>query len=399
MTRTVLGLLSLALVFYLCPAGLSGTARAQAIPNTADGWTAVYGNRTDAVWDGSDQGSSIRASNNTIYFVHGDTFTAAEILTGAANRGCYAGLSGAAFVNNSIVRLVNQNGVTMVAPVTASTEAIPRKADTATRFWAMDLFQANGNNIYVLLQALTDGLAPKGAYLQKFAINASGTLTRTGPPIPLPNAEVVQGSHEGTGFIQWSRAAINFFGAVIIYGEANKAANPSRHEAYVMQIPQANLDSLQSNNYAACQFWNASVGWLSGLANQAHATPILDQMIDSARIVNGQWLVSYKQGDGFANNDVTIRKGPDEHTFPTIHATYPGTAFPVLSSSHAAQKCGQPPAFRDLRYLTYAPIMHPEIDLANGRLLMSIAWNFADNTVFWQDAELYRLRFFDVPRP
>jgi hypothetical protein len=399
MTRKLLGTLSLGLALYLSLGGLSSSARAQTIPDTADGWTAVYSNRTDAVWDGSDQGSSIRASNGTIYFVHGDTFVAAEILAGSSNRGCYNGLSGAPFVNNSIVRLVSQNGVTMVAPVTASTEAIPRKADTSTRFWAMDLFQANGTNIYVLLQALTDGLAPKGAYLQKFALNANGTLTRSGNPIPLPNAEVVQGSNEGAGFIQWSRAAINFFGAVIIYGEANKAANPSKHEAYVMQIPQASLDTLNANNYAACQFWNSSFGWLSGLANQVHATPILDQMVDSARIVNGQWLVSYKQGEGFANNDVTIRKGPNEHTFNTIHATYSGTTFPVFSSSHSAQKCGQPPAFRDLRYLTYAPIMHPEITLANGRLLMSIAWNFADNTKFWQDAELYRLRFFDLPRP
>ena len=376
-----------------------GSAAAQSIPNTAAGWTTVYGNRTDAVWDGSDQGNSIKASNGTIYLVHGDTFTSREILTGTSNRGCYSGLSSSTFVNNSIVRLVNNGGTTMVAPVTPSSEAIPRKSDTATRFWAMDLFQANGNNIYVLLQALTDGLALKGAYLQKFAINGDGTLTRSGNPIPLPNAEVAQGTHEGTGFIQWSRAAVNFFGAVIIYGDGNKSTNPSKHETYVMQIPQASLDTLNANKYAACQFWNSSFGWLSGLANEVNATPILDQMVDSVRVVHGVWAVSYKQGEGFANNDVTIKKGPNEHTFDTVHATYSGNAFPVVSSVHSAVKCSQPTAFQNLQYLTYAPIMHPEVALANGRLLMSIAWNFADNTKFWNDAELYRLRFFDIAMP
>ncbi|HKP60148.1 MAG TPA: hypothetical protein VJV78_25660 [Polyangiales bacterium] len=356
----------------------TGTAAAE--PTTADGWTSAFQNEHNTHWSGGDQTNSIRTTgNHQIYFIHGDTMTMDEQMDGGGKgAGTYIAHSPGA-VNNSIVRYI-WFGADVVAPATATSEAVPSPANT--HLWGMDLTEANGA-VYALLADGTSGKFNGGGYLVKFTENQDGTLTRSTGVAQLP--------YDATKKIHWNNSIINLGDTIYIYGSDDAG------KSYVSKVAASLID------WGFLGSWNLSYYSSSGWKpNQASAEQINSHVFRSVRAANG-YLVATHRDNGYEATGAfgAVRTSTDDPQFqsPSQKSTTFTHALVVAGQSTSAGNVSNP-AYSVPIY-TYCPTLHPELQPSGAStLLIGIDWNTIHfEADYWKNAQAYKPRFFTVSSP
>jgi len=355
--------LTCAVAFVLAVAGPAEVAQAATpAPGTADGYFEIFQDKNDTAWSGGDQVTSLRAPNGLTYWSFGDTVIGREDQATGAYR------PGWSMIANKI--LVERGGD--LYPATSGV-AVPDASD-GDRYWAMGMFTAGGK-LYVLCQRVRNvngGFDLRGVELARFAFNRGGTLSLEAM-LSTPSTGKTGGNSADTA--QYSADAVVTGGYVYIFGFANAPGDPYfPHRSYVARVPLESVDSA-----SAWQFYSDGA-WGSRMAA---ATSILSAQVSSVRLVDGQWLVAYKPWNGWG--DVVYierRSAPYAAASATVSVSSPGGVTP--GGEH---------------YVTYSPQLHPELGLASGKLLLSIAWNGETLSDLAADADLYKPRFYEISVP
>ncbi len=341
-------------VLVLSPIG--GVARA-ATPTTADGFFSMYQDRNDPSWSGSDQGTSFRASNGVTYWVHADTILGTEAANGAYN-------SGWSMIGNSILR---ENNGTLVN-ATRSALAVPNPPDAVPhkneRYWLQGMFEANGY-AYLLAQRVRDndagnGFMFPGNSFAKFRFEADGNLTF------LNMVDSPMTGNEGSSY----RAALCSGAYAYVYGTGG-ANDPGG--TWVQRALVANVETPE-----LWEFWKGGTTWSASSSGRAK---VRDDQVESVHVINGKWVLLYKPYGG-TSAYTNVGDGP---TGPFVRNWAFDAPFFTPANGYQVQ--------------TYCAQLHPEYRLASGKFLASIAWNSDLFNAVAKDADLYKLRFFEVEIP
>jgi hypothetical protein len=129
------------------------------------------------------------------------------------------------------------------------------------------------------------------------------------------------------------------------------------------------------------EFWDGG-RWGSDMSRAAAVLPApggVSQTLSVDRI-DGQWVAVSKR-DGDLGDFVYV------WTAPTPYGPW------------SPRKGVAAPAGFDTGHLTYAPLAHPEVPLADGKLLVSISRNTTDPQRLFDDPEVGRPVFAEVERP
>jgi hypothetical protein len=129
------------------------------------------------------------------------------------------------------------------------------------------------------------------------------------------------------------------------------------------------------------EFWDGG-RWDSDMSRAAAVLPApggVSQTLSVDRI-DGQWVAVSKR-DGDLGDFVYV------WTAPTPYGPW------------SPRKGVAAPAGFDTGHLTYAPLAHPEVPLADGKLLVSISRNTTDPQRLFDDPEVGRPVFAEVERP
>ncbi|HKU43119.1 MAG TPA: hypothetical protein VJR89_33395 [Polyangiales bacterium] len=357
------------------------TARGVAAePTTAAGWTNAFQNEHNTHWSGGDQSNSIRTTgNHQVYFIHGDTLTMDEQMgAGGSGAGTYIPHDPGA-VNNSIVRYL-WFGADVVAPATASSEAVP--SPEGTHLWGMDLTEANGE-VYALLADGTHGVFHGGGYLVKFTENQDGTLTRSTGVAQLP--------YDATKPVHWNNSLITLNDIIYIYGSDDAG------KSYLSKVDASLID------WGFLGSWNLLYYTKSGWdTSQASATPISDHIFRSVRVANG-YLVATHRDNGYDTTGTfgAVRTSTDDPQFQSSSRKSKAFthALVVAGQSTAAGNVANP-AY-SVPIWTYCPTLHPELQPSSATtLLIGIDWNtIYPEMDLLKNAQAYKPRFFEVSSP
>ena len=175
--------------------------------------------------------------------------------------------------------------------------------------------------------------------------------------------------------VNWGAAAVIDGRWLYVYGTRLTGQNFGR-ELYAARVPAA-----APSDRRQWRFWDGSQ-WTT---SRRSAQPVLPgrggvSQTLSVDVVDGQFVAVSKR-DGDLGDFVYVWKSPGP--------TGPWTPRRALAA----------PAGFDTGRLTYAPLAHPEIELANGRLLVSISRNTTDPQQLLDHPEMGRPMFAEVQMP
>jgi hypothetical protein len=340
-------------------------------PNTAAGFRAMYEAKNDFTWSGSDQGTTFRASNGHIYWIHADTILGTENpITGAYNTPWK-------MVGNTILREDNGvlvNAITETSPTAVSAAAPdPSPANGSNnRYWLQGMFEANGyayglaQNVYKPAGGSGGSFAFHGNEFAKFSFNSTGAMTFVG----MVNSPM-------TGVAGSSYYASEVYGGyVYVFGKGG-AGGPSGN--WVHRCLLANVE-----NPASWEFWKGGTTWSTGAAGRLNI-PINNDKVESVRVINGKWVFFFKPyGSG---------SGYSDHTQYYI-GTSPVGPFTPANPTRAFSEPWRNE--NGIEFRNYCAQLHPEYTLASGKILASLAWN-GDYTL--QSADYYKPTFYEVALP
>lgn len=178
--------------------------------------------------------------------------------------------------------------------------------------------------------------------------------------------------------INWGAAAAVDGDWMYLYG-TRYTAQPfiTGRELYVSRVPRTD-----PTNAAAQQIWDGAE-WQG---DRTRAAPILEAVDGTSQTlsvdnIDGRWVIISKRGGDLA--DFITMWTADSPTGP-----FEGTATDVLSS----------PAGHDTGDLQYTPLSHPDIRTTSGDLLVSVSRNTNDIELLFDQPELGRVLFAEVPR-
>ncbi len=325
-------------------------------PITQQGFYDMYQAKNDNTWSGSDQGTSLRASNGVNYWIHADTILGTEAADGAYNPGW-------TMIGNSILR--ETNGTLQIA--TSGSLAVPNPPDgvpgTQDRYWLQGMFEANGF-AYGLAQRVKNdgagGFSFPGNSFAKFRFESSGQLTFLNM-VDSPMTGVPGSSY---------RASVVSGGFVYVYGTGG-AGSPGGTWVHRCALSQVETPG-------AWQFWKGGTTWSAGSSGRAK---VRDDQVESVHILNGKWVLLFKPYGGATaySNVGNSPTGPFTQNFAFDAPFFTG------ANGYQVQ--------------TYCAQLHPEYHLASGKFLASIAWNSDLFNAVAKDADLYKLRFFEIDIP
>lgn len=325
-------------------------------PVTADGFFTILQDKNDSSWSGGDQVTSLRAPNGLTYWTFGDTVLGSE----DPATGGYA--DGWTMVANSILV---QRGDEFTPAVAAPAVPAPNAGE---RYWTQGMF-TTGGKLYVLCQRVANvdgGFELRGAEIARFAFTGSGALTLEAM-LDTPSTGKVGGDTVAT--TQYSMDAVVSGGYVYVFGFRNAPEDTAfqPHRSYVARVPVAAVGSPGQWRFYSGGAWSVDM---------TAATPILNAQISSVRTTaEGAWLLAYKPWNGWGDTVYVERRAqPWSAAAATVTVSSPGGD----------------------NYVTYSPQLHPEQQLASGKLLLSIAWNGTTLGDLAADADLYKPRFYEI---
>ena len=375
MIRTILITLTL-----LLGASSEGTTSMTTL-TSASAYTAALQNKNDMTWSGSDQMSSI-VINGRRYWFAGDTI----VSNGEALDGSYP--PGTTMIGNRILLQVDDrftnamanNGMGIPNPPT-------RTSENNERYWAISGVWANGYLYVTAARVRNDptwGWIGIGTELAKYSVDPfTGKLTLISM-ITTPSTSVTTGP--GASHIQWGNAFHMYNNYVYIYGSTNAKDNPYViNFSYVAMVHASKLEVPSAWRYykKTTGAWVSTINQLSqDDVNQPDA--ILPSQVSDAAFVGGKMYLSHKPWAAWGS-DVFIE------TSTTPYG--PWTQHKVFSSPEGT--------WEGIAYVTYGPMMHPEVALASGsnKLLMSINWAAKNWGDAFKNADLGKPRFYEVTKP
>lgn len=175
--------------------------------------------------------------------------------------------------------------------------------------------------------------------------------------------------------VNWGAAATVFGPWFYVFGTRATGADFGR-ELYVGRAPVSDPE-----DRSRWEFWDGT-DWQ---ADQAAATPVLPaqggvSQTLSVDHIDGKWVAVSKR-DGDLGDFVYVWTAPEPFG--------PWTPRKGIAA----------PAGFDTGELKYAPLAHPEVPLANGKLLVSISRNTTDPQQLFADPEVGLPEFAEVARP
>jgi hypothetical protein len=349
----------LAILLFATAQGSQPPAACQ--PHSAGDYFGLFEAKNDWAWSGGDQAASVKASNGATYWLMGDTVLGTE----DPSTGAYA--KGWRMVANSILV---QRGCSLDR-ATATELAIP-DAPNGDRYWAMAAVEHAGS-LWVTAQRVEKvpdgfGFEPAGVEIAQFTFQGDRLVLQGLTETP---SEKGQGEE-----VQYSGPTVVAGGHAYFYGYRHSTVDKlAPHAGYVARVE---LEAL--TRPGAWEYWTGS-RWSP---DPTQAGKIIDGQPSSAAIIDGTWVVLYKELGA---------SGSKVHALTGKEPTGPFTSKLVMESPGGATPAGQ-------KYYTYSPQLHPWLPLASGKTLVSISWNgqklFGDTS---DDADLYKPRFSEVRLP
>lgn len=348
-------------------------------------YARLWNNKYDWTWGAADGAQSRLAPNGATYWCWGDT------ILGYPNPADASFDADRVMVSNTIMMqrgaelasATFSNGLPSVPDLTMN--AVPR------RFWVTDIIFPSPlpDKAFALCQRIHDdgGFIPDGSMIAEFDIQGDDRLLFTGNMHQTPSALLdVLDVNE----IQWAQSFDEKDGYIYIYGfNTPGITGPwvTANRTYVARVSNLRL----ADKYA-WQFWNGTTGWVAGRSATALAkaklrsSPILDGQATCVRYDRrtDRWLLAQKQFSGFGATvqiyTATVPQGP--FTLRTTINSPSGTS----AGGHG--------------YFTYNPTLHPRVDLATGKYLLSISHNgsgpFSD---IFDERSLYKPDWQEITIP
>jgi hypothetical protein len=201
-----------------------------------------------------------------------------------------------------------------------------------------------------------------------FAVTANGTPELVEIMELLPDDEALDQ-------VNWGAAATVYGSWFYLYGTRQTGQDFGR-ELYVGRAPVAD-----PTDRSRWQFWDGR-RWQAAIDSAVAVLPAqggVSQTLSVDRI-DGEWVAVSKR-DGDLGDFVYV------WTSPTPYGPW------------TPRKGVAAPAGFDTGELTYAPLAHPEVPLANGKLLVSISRNTTDPQRLFADPDVGLPVFAEVARP
>lgn len=199
-------------------------------------------------------------------------------------------------------------------------------------------------------------------------------VTPDGPPQLFEIMEISP-DDEAADQVNWGAASAVLGPWFYMFGTRQTGHDFGR-ELYVGRAPIAN-----PTDRSRWQFWDGDA-WGSSMDAAVAVLPAkggVSQTL-SVDMIDGHWVAVSKR-DGDLGDFVYV------WTAPTAYGPW------------TARKGVAAPAGFDTGRLKYAPLAHPEVPLANGKLLVSISRNTTDPQRLFEDPEVGRPVFAEVERP
>ena len=337
---------------------------------TADGVNQVVSSSDLPAWQAGDIGASAELSDGRLVWVFGDTVRTDDF--------------NPRIVANSMLissgRCVSQLRTGDDGPV------IPDVSSDVVR-WPMSLVvlgpvgAAAGTgvrDVLVVLCARTQRGGAGGALDFTFRGTSAAVFTVSDDGVPqLQEVVEITPDDAAPDQVNWGAAATVHGRWYYVYG----TRLPGDPGTFGRELYAARAPADDPGNREEWQFWDGS-SWQSSIDAAAPTLPAVGGVSQtlSVDVVDGQFVaVSKRDGDlgGFV---------------------YTWTSATPVGPWQPHQAVAAPEDF-DTGELEYAPLAHPEIPLADGRLLVSVSRNTTDFDQLMADPEVGRPIFVEVGRP
>ena len=334
-------------------------------PTTAAGFQAMFDAKNDAGWSGADQSASTLLPDGRILWVFGDTFLGAQNAGGG-----YA--PGVRMVHNSL--LLQDRGCLTAVPGPAGGEIVPDAANGD--FYWPSTSVVEGGRLIVVAGRTRRAPTPAGFEGLGFAA-AVFRLPPGGAPVfermtPLP------ASLTGEEQAQYGAAVLPSGGYTYVYASRRVTG----HLVFGRAVTVARAPAGQLLKLPAWRYWNGRA-WVVDRAAAADLVSAAPRGWSSAfsvlRRSDGTFGYVTKEND-FLGTDV-------------ISGTSTGPTGPFSRIVVASR-----PSYAQPGEQLYNPLAHPEQQLADGTLLVSISRNNTSWAALLENADLYKPQFFTVPR-
>jgi hypothetical protein len=326
-------------------------------PRTAAGYQAMFDAKHDETWAGGDQAASVALPDGRTLWMFGDSIRGG-VLPGGARA------AGSRFVHNAM--LIQTGGCLTAVPAPA--EVIPSRAD-GQWYWPESAVVVGDELVVLCLRVERTGADVFG--FRTTGVDAA-VLSLRGPVPTFERIVATPSSTAAEGSVQYGTAVVQAGDWLYVYG----SRRPPR--AFGRTVMVARVRPAALLHPEAWQFW-AGGQWSS---QQRRATQVADRWATAFSVwqaPDGTLRSLTKEDDVFGRTVVTGR------------SSSPTSAFSRRAVLDA-------PSFRRPGELLYSALAHPEIRLADGRLLVTVCRNSTDLARVWADADLYKPQFSAVPR-
>jgi hypothetical protein len=315
---------------------LLGVTSAAAYAPTAASCQTMFDSKTDRTWRAADGNTTVTLPNGKVAWLFGDTFRVGQPM-----------------VRNSVLV---QEGDRLTS--TTGGQAIPNDSD-GSWYWPSDGVW-DGGQLRVFAGRLgpaSNGWASKGVALISFRLDSRGY------PVYAGKRNVTTANEDSA--IQWGTAVVRSGSHVYVYGQRRRQAPyVFGRDVYLARVARGSLADLR-----AWRYWDGS-GWSSRATRIEAAETGRFASAFSVDRVDGQWVAVSKENDFLGDRIISMRSSSPAGPFRTVG---------VL---------GAPPVDGSFTYQARA---HPELPMADGRLL--VTWNLMSD-----DAALVFSTYFPKPK-